>query len=182
METHPWIKPRTPVEPADITIPRTIAESATTTSRLMEVLDSNNHGNVHGGVILRMVDESAAIVAIKHARRPVVTARIEHFSFLAPAYIGEVVTIKSALNYVGRSSMEVGVEVWAESPRTGEVRLVGTCNVVYVALDESRNPVPVPPLQPANEEENLRINRARARRERLRQMDEELKNMDQMSK
>ncbi len=176
-QTYPWSHQRAPVEPADINVVKTIAESATVTSRLMEVLDSNGHGNVHGGVILRMIDESAAIVAIKHSRRPVVTARIDQMNFLAPAYIGEVVTIKASLNYVGRSSMEVGVEVMAESPRSGDHRLVGNCTIVYVALDESRQAVAVPPLEPTNEEERLRIGRAKARRERIRQLEEELKTL-----
>lgn len=162
-------------EPADVNVPKTIADSATSTSRMMEVLDSNAHGNVHGGVILRMVDESAAIVAIKHSRRSVVTARIDQMNFLAPAYIGDVVTIKCSLNYVGKTSMEVGVEVLAESPRAGDTRLIGTSQVVFVALDENRKPVAVPPLKPTTDEERLRIERAHARRERFRQIDEELK-------
>src|SRR5437667_11317122 len=102
------------VPKVDLAQGRSIAYSRSTTRRLMEVLDANAHGNVHGGVIMRMVDESAAIVAIKHARRSVVTARVERFDFVAPAYIGNVVTIHCAMNYVGRTSMEVEVEVTAE--------------------------------------------------------------------
>src|SRR3954453_10853554 len=115
MQSPFWNQNRAPVQPADINVPKTIAETATVTSRLMEVLDSNNHGNVHGGVIMRMVDESAAIVAVKHSRRPVVTKRIDQFTFIAPAYIGDVVHIHCQMNYVGTSSMEIGVEVLAES-------------------------------------------------------------------
>ncbi len=172
-----WNRNQPPVAPADISIPKTITESATVTSRLMEILDSNGHGNVHGGVILRMIDESAAIVAIKHARRSVVTARIDEMNFLAPAYIGEVVTIKARMAYVGRTSMEVEVEVLAESPRRGETRQVGTCNIVYVALDDNRNPVPVPPLKASNEEEEARIHRAKTRRDFLKKMKEELEKL-----
>ena len=177
MNPNSWNAQRPVGKPADITQPKTIADSATVTSRLMEILDSNAHGNVHGGVIMRMVDESAAIVAIKHCRRPVVTARIDQLNFLAPAYIGDVVTLTCSLNYVGRTSMEVGVEVTAETLRAGEVRRVCSSQVVFVALDDQRQPTTVPPLEPTNEEERLRIHRAKARRERLRQMDEELKNL-----
>src|SRR5437764_13199095 len=95
----------------DVSQGRTIAYSRTTTSRLMEILDANAHGNVHGGVIMRMVDEAAAIVAIKHCGTSVVTARIERFDFIAPAYIGNVVSIHCAMNYAGRTRMEVDVEV-----------------------------------------------------------------------
>ncbi|HEX2909711.1 MAG TPA: acyl-CoA thioesterase [Chloroflexia bacterium] len=176
MSSNFWNLQRPSSAPADINVPKTIAESETVTSRLMEVLDSNAHGNVHGGVIMRMIDESAAIVAIKHSRRPVVTARVDQLNFLEPAYIGEVVTLHCALTFVGRTSMEVAVEVTAESLRTAETRRVCSCNIIYVALDENRKPVQVPPLKATNEEERQRIERAKARRERMRQMDEELKN------
>jgi len=75
---------------------------------MMDLIDGNGHGNVHGGVIMRMVDDAAAIVAIKHAQRPVVTARVERFDFIAPAYIGNVVHVHCAMNYVGRTSMKWG--------------------------------------------------------------------------
>jgi len=100
---------------SDMSQGRSIAYSRSTTRRIMEMLDANGHGNVHGGVVMRMVDEAAAIVAMKHARLPVVTARVERFDFLAPAYIGNVVSVHCELNYVGRTSMEVGVEVTADA-------------------------------------------------------------------
>jgi acyl-CoA hydrolase len=159
----------------DITQGRSIAYSQSTTRRLMELMDANAHGNVHGGVIMRMVDESAAIVAFKHSQNPkVVTARVERFDFLAPAYIGNVVSIHCAMNFVGRTSMEVGVEVMAEDIITGEVRHIASSYVIYVALDENGNPTPVPPLVPANDEEKAIIERARIRRMRLKKLDEEL--------
>lgn len=153
---------------------RSIAYSQSTTIRMMEVLDANGHGNVHGGVIMRMVDEAAAIVAMKHARRPVVTARIERFDFLAPAYIGNVVSVHCALNYVGRSSMEVGVEVVAEDLMTGEKRKVARSQLVFVALDENRKPIQVPPLIPANAAEAQRIERTQIRRMHMKKIDEEM--------
>src|SRR5438552_16391603 len=89
-QTHPKV---------DVTQGRSIASSRSTSRRLMELIDANAHGNVHGGVIMRMVDEAASIVAFKHSQNPdVVTARVETFNFLAPAYIRDVVTIYFELN------------------------------------------------------------------------------------
>src|SRR6266567_1355523 len=150
----------------DLSQGRSIAYSRSTTTRLMDVLDANGRGNVHGGVIMRVVDESAAIVAIKHARHPVVTARVERFDFLAPAYIGNVVAVDCALNYVGRTSMEVGVEVVAEDLMTGETRRVASSQVIYVALDKNGKPTPVPPLIPADVDEQARVEQAKLRRMR----------------
>src|SRR5581483_9422046 len=144
---------------------RSIAYSRSTTSRLMDLLDSNRQGNVHGGVIMRMVDEAAAIVAIKHSGRQVVTARVDRFDFWKPAYLGDVVTIECELEYVGRTSMEVGVKVTAENPITREVRAVASSQVIYVAIDEQGKPTPVPPLEPANEAEARIVEQARLRRE-----------------
>ncbi len=153
---------------------RSIAYSRSTTSRIMEMLDANGHGNVHGGVIMRMVDEAAAIVAIKHARLPVVTARVERFDFLAPAYIGNVVSVHCALNYVGRTSMEVGVEVEAEDLMTGETRRIASSQVIYVALDENKKPTVVPPLVPADADEQAKLEKARIRRMHMKKIDEDL--------
>jgi len=158
----------------DMSKGHSIAYSRSSTTRLMDVLDANGRGNVHGGVIMRMVDEAAAIVAIKHAHHSVVTARVDRFDFLAPAYIGNVVSVNCALNYVGRTSMEVGVEVTAEDLMSGEVRHVASSEVIFVALDENRKPTPVPPLVPADAEEEARIAKARARRERMKKIEEEL--------
>ena len=160
----------------DLTQGRSIAYSRSTTRRLMELIDANAHGNVHGGVIMRMVDESAAIVAIKHSQNPtVVTARVERFDFLAPAFIGDVVSVHCEMRYVGRTSMEVGVEVMAENVITGEVRHIASSYVIYVALDANRKPTPVPPLAPADDEEKAIIERARIRRVQRQKIDEELK-------
>jgi acyl-CoA hydrolase len=160
----------------DLEQERSIAYSRSITRRLMELIDANAHGNVHGGVIMRMVDEAAAIVAIKHSQNPtVVTARVERFDFLAPAFIGDVVSVHCEMSYVGRTSMEVGVEVMAEDMITGEVRHIASSYVIYVALDENRKPTPVPPLVPANDEEKTTIERASIRRLHWQKIDEELK-------
>ncbi len=165
----------------DLAQGRSIAYSRSTTRRLMELIDANAHGNVHGGVIMRLVDESAAIVAIKHSQRPtVVTARVERFDFLAPAFIGDVVSVHCEMHYVGRTSMEVGVEVMAEDIITGEVRHIASSYVIYVALDENRKPTPVPPLVPADDEEKALIERASNRRKRRQKIDEDLKQVEKL--
>jgi acyl-CoA hydrolase len=164
----------------DLAQGRSIASSRSTSSRLMELIDANARGTVHGGVIMRMVDEAASIVAFKHSQNPdVVTAKVETFKFLAPAYIRNVLTIHCAMHYVGRSSMEVGVEVLAEDVITGTVRHIASSNVVYVALDEHGKPTRVPPLVPADDEEKVIIERARLRRLRRQKTDEELMQVEE---
>src|SRR5207237_4806075 len=131
------------------------------TRRLMELIDANAHGNVHGGVIMRMVDEAAAIVAIKHSQNPtVVTARVERFDFLAPAFIGDVVSVHCEMRYVGRTSMEVGVEVMAEDVITGEVRHIASSYVIYVALGAYRKATTGPPLIHADGDKTAFIERS----------------------
>ncbi|HBE29073.1 MAG TPA: acyl-CoA thioesterase [Ktedonobacter sp.] len=160
----------------DLTQGRSIAYSRSTTRRLMELIDANAHGNVHGGVIMRMVDEAAAIVAIKHSQNPtVVTARVERFDFLSPAFIGDVVSVHCEMRYVGRTSMEVGVKVMSEDVITEEVRNIANSYLIYVALDANRKPTPVPPLVPADNEEKAIIERASVRRKRRQKIDEEVK-------
>lgn len=160
--------------PADVNVPKTIKDSATFISRNVGILDANGHGNVHGGVIMRIVDEVGAIVAVKHCQRSVVTARIDRLNFLAPVYMGELINLKAALNYVGKTSMEVGVEVEAENIMTGERRKVCSAQLVFVGLDEEWKPAQVPPLKATTPEEAEKIERAKARRERLKKIEEEL--------
>jgi len=164
----------------DLTRGRSIAHSRSTTTRIMELADANLQGNVHGGVIMRMVDGGAAIVAIKHCQRlTVVTARVERFDFLAPAFIGDVVSVHCEMHYVGRTSMEIGVEVTAEDLITREVRKIASSYVIYVALDENRKPTPVSPLVPADNEEKAIIERARIRRALKKKIDEEFKRSEE---
>ncbi len=148
----------------------------------MELIDANAHGNVHGGVIMRLADESAAMVAIKHSQCPtVVTARVERFDFLAPAFIGDVVSVHCEMHYVGRTSMEVGVEVIAENIISGEKRHIASSYVIYVALDENRKPTPVPPLVPADDAEQEIIERAYIRRMQRQKLEKELTQAEEES-
>lgn len=127
--------------------------------------DTNPAGNIHGGVILMHIDSAAAVVASRHARTNVVTASIDSMSFLQPIYVGELATFKASLNAVGSSSMEIGVRVEAENLFTGHVRHTASAYLTYVALDEARNPVPVPGLILETDEDRRRNEEARLRRE-----------------
>ncbi len=129
-------------------------------------MDANVVGNVFGGTILRLIDEVASIVAFKHARSNVVTASIDRMDFYSPVYIGDLLRLIASINYVHRTSMEIGVRAEAENPLTGEVRHTGTCFLTYVALDKNGKPTRVPSLTPETEEEKRRWAEAEERRKR----------------
>ena len=131
----------------------------------MEIGDANLANNVHGGVIMKLVDTAAGIAAVKHCGGRVVTASMDEMSFIEPVFLGEVVTLYAQANDVGRTSIEVGVRVMAENARTGETRHVSSAYLVFVALDADGNPRPVPPLLPESEEEHRRMEEAKIRRQ-----------------
>jgi acyl-CoA hydrolase len=145
-------------------------ESSTTVAKIMMPMDANVSGNVFGGTILRLIDEAASIAAFRHARSNVVTASIDRMDFLAPVYIGDLLRVIASINYVHRTSMEVGVRVEAENPLTGNVRHTGTCYLTCVALDKNGRPTAVPPLTPKTEEEKRRWTEAEVRRQRRLQL------------
>jgi acyl-CoA hydrolase len=128
--------------------------------------DANPTGNVHGGTIMKLVDTVGGVVAMRHCRMRVVTARMDEMSFLHPVYVGDLVTLHGSINYAGRTSMEVGVRVESEDLRTGKVTHTSTAHLVYVALDSGDRPAEVPPLVAETEEERRRMEAALARRAR----------------
>ncbi len=144
------------------------SESAMTTARLMMPTDANVLGNVFGGAIMRYMDEIAAIVAWRHAGKNVVTASIDRMNFFSPVYVGNLLILKASVNYVGRTSMEIGVRIEAQDPSTREGTHAGSCYLTYVALDEKGKPTPIPPLITATPDERRRFKEALARR-RLRE-------------
>jgi acyl-CoA hydrolase len=144
--------------------PKLASESRSQLVRWMGVLDANTAGNVHGGTVMRLCDEAAALAAIKHSRQRVVTAAMDRMAFLYPIYVGELVTLSAAVNAAWRTSMEVGVRVEAENPRTGEVRHTNTAYLTMVALDEHGEPASVPPLMVTDETERRRLREAEMRR------------------
>lgn len=121
-------------------------ESRATVMRLMMPTDANPQGNVHGGVIMKVVDEVAGIVAHRHARRNVVTARLDRMDFLEPVFVGNALSLDARLCYTGRTSMEVMVDITAENLDTGEVVHTGTAWLTMIALNDRGKPVPVPPV------------------------------------
>jgi acyl-CoA hydrolase len=143
-----------------------VAESAVVMSQLMLPSDANPWGNVHGGSIMKLVDSAAGVVATRHCRTRVVTARMDEMSFLEPVYIGNVVTLKASVNDTGRTSLEVGVRVEAEDLRSGRTWHVGSAYLVFVSLGDDGRPVPVPPLIAETEDEHRRRQAARDRHAR----------------
>lgn len=135
----------------------------------MNPAHANSLGNVHGGHILKLCDECGGMVAARHARRPSVTVAIDSMTFLQPVRVGQFVTFHGQITYVGRTSMEVEVEVKAENLLTGEVTVTNRAYFIYVALDEEGHPVPVPPLRLDTPEDAARYEAGRLRQEhRLR--------------
>ncbi len=130
-------------------------------TELMSRWDANPYGNVHGGVIMKLIDTAAGVVAIRHCRSNVVTASIDRLDLLLPIFIGDFVTFKASLNLVGRTSMEMGVRVEAEDLRTGEIRKAASAYLIYVALDSDGRPTRVPPLILETEEDIRRNSEAK---------------------
>jgi acyl-CoA hydrolase len=126
--------------------------------------DANNLGHVFGGVVLSMMDKTAAIAAFRHSRASVVTASIDRVDFREPIHLGDLVIMKASVNFVGRSSMEVGVRVEAEELMTGKRRHTNSCYLTFVAVDPLGHPVEVPELRPSTPDEQRRHQAARDRR------------------
>ena len=154
-----------------------VAESALKTVNLMMPANSNPSwrdgalelGSVHGGDILRQIDQIAGIVALRHCRTRVVTASIDRMDFLNPVHVGELLWLSASVNYTGTKSMEVGVKVETENLISGELTQTGTAYLTFVAVDESGLPMAVLPVIPETDEEQRRYNAAKHRKEvRLR--------------
>lgn len=146
-----------------------VSASQVVMSRSMQPMDANPMGNVHGGVILRLMDEAGGVTAIRHCRARAVTAAIDSFSFHHPVYVGDLVTVKAQVNWVGKTSMEVGVRVEAENVLTGRVTHTSSGYLVYVALDDQNRPKEVPPLIPESDEDRRHMDEGEQRQQaRLR--------------
>ena len=143
---------------------KTTEESRIVMARTMQPSDANPFGNVHGGLIMYLADEAGGAVAIRHSRRRCVTVAMDSMIFKEPVYIGDLLTVRACLTFVGKTSMEVEVEIEAENLRTGQARLAGTSHLVYVALDDDGRPVTAPPLIVRTEEERERWRAAEQRR------------------
>jgi len=139
------------------------SDSRTILTQLMGPSEANNHGNVHGGHIMKLCDEAGGMAAVRHCRRPAVTVAVDSMTFHSPVHIGNLVTVTAEVTWTGSSSMETRVVVEAEDVRTGLVTHTNTAYFVYVALDEVGNKVSVPPLICETAEEKARMERAALR-------------------
>lgn len=147
---------------------KTVDESRVVMGRIMQPPDANSWGNVHGGAIMYLADEAGGAAAIRHSRCRCVTVAMDSMIFKQPVYIGDLLTIRAYLTWVGRSSIEVEAEIEAENMRTGEVRQAGTSHLIYVAIDDEGRPTPAPPLLLQTDEERERWRAAEERRARRR--------------
>ena len=145
---------------------KSVRESQHETSELMMPEHANNMGHVFGGVILSMMDKTAAIAAFRHSRAGVVTVSIDRVDFREPIHLGDLVVMKASINYVGKSSMEVGVRVEAEDLLTGIRRHTNSCYLTFVAVDRNGRPIEVPQIEPETEDEKRRNAAAHERRRR----------------
>jgi len=143
-----------------------VRASRITLSQLMHPEHANLLGNVHGGWIMKLVDEAGALACMRHAQRKVVTVAIDSMVFRQPILIGDLVIINAEVSYTGRTSMEAEVQVLAENPITGEQTHTNTAYLVYVALDDDGKPTTVPQLKVETEEEKQRMEKAKERQKR----------------
>ena len=156
------------VPPHDPSVPRPVRASRVTFADLAEPQSQNVAGTFFGGAILSLIDRAAAFCAMKHAGRPVVTKSMDAVEFNEPIFIGELITVHAEVVFTGTSSMEVGVEVLAQNPMSGEERHTNSCFVTFVALGDDGRPTRIPAVQPETEEERERFEAgARRREERL---------------
>lgn len=142
-----------------------VRESISEYSELALPNDTNGLGNVLGGKVMHLVDLAAAMAGMRHARRPVVTAAVDSMLFLHPVKIGQLVVLRSSVNRVFRTSMEIGVKVETENLMTGKKLHTCSAYLTFVALDENGKAAPVPPVIPETEEEKRRYREAEERRE-----------------
>ena len=142
-----------------------ISNSRITISQLMQLEHANNLGNVHGGWIMKLVDEAGALACMRHSQHRVVTVSVDQLTFRQPIRIGDLVTLTAEVSFVGNTSMEAEVHVVAENPITGECTHTNTAYLVYVALDDHGKPIQVPQLIPENDAQRLRMKEGRARQD-----------------
>jgi len=140
-----------------------VSDSRVTLHQLMLPADANALGNVHGGVILKVADEAAAICDMRHARRPCVTVAIDSVSFHSPVHVGELLALTATLTYVGRTSMEVMVDVHAENPISGRITHTNSAHFVFVALDQDGLATAVPGLELENDTQRAAFAEGQAR-------------------
>ena len=143
--------------------PKTIRASRISIAQLMQPEHANHHGNVHGGWIMKLVDEAGALACMRHAQNRVVTVAVDSLVFREPIKIGDLIILDAEVTYAGRTSMEAEVQVISENPITGERKHTNTAYLVYVALDDENKPSSVPELILETDEERQRMEQAKKR-------------------
>jgi acyl-CoA hydrolase len=143
---------------------RTAEDSRSVLVHWMGPTDANSAGFVHGGVVMKLVDEVAGLAAVRHSHCRVVTAAADRMTFLLPIHVGELLTLRASVNAAWRTSMEVGVRVESENPRTGESRHTNTAYLTMVAVDDDGSPTRVPSLRAGSADELRRESEAQLRR------------------
>ncbi len=146
--------------------PKPMRASRIQIAQLMHPEHANLLGNVHGGWIMKLVDEAGALACMRHAQRRVVTVAIDSMVFRNPIKIGDLVLLNAEVTYAGRTSMEAEVQVQAENPITGERTNTNTAYLVYVALDDEGKPTPVSPVKAETEDEKRKMESAKERQAR----------------
>jgi acyl-CoA hydrolase len=139
-------------------------DSSVIISRILLPEDANAAGIVHGGVIMKEIDNAAGVCAVRHTRKICVTASIDRLDFHKPAFIGNLLTIKAGINMTGKTSMEIGARVETEDLLTGVKTHLASAYLTFVALGADKRPVPIPPLTLVTEEDLRRNREAQARR------------------
>lgn len=143
---------------------RPLSESVSQLTELALPNDANILGNLFGGKVMSMVDLAGSLAAVRHARTPVVTASIDHMNFLEPILIGQLVILRSSVNRVFRTSMEVGVKVWVENVHSGEIKHTASAYLTFVSLDKAGKRQPIAPGIAVSEDEKRRYEEAGERR------------------
>jgi acyl-CoA hydrolase len=143
---------------------RAVSESRVEMVEIMFPNDANPAGTVMGGRVMHLIDVAAAIAASRHARTLCVTASVDHIDFRSPVRVGELLILKASVNYVGTTSLEVGVRVEVEHRKTGERRHTSSAYLTFVALDDDRKPMIVPELRPETADDLRRFREAERRR------------------
>jgi len=152
---------------------RPASEPSAVLVKWMGITDANSAGFIHGGTVMKLCDEAAGLAAVRHSHSRVVTAAVDRMTFLDPVFVGDLLTLTARVNAVWRTSMEVGVRVDAENPRTGESRHTGSAYFTMVALDEDGQPTSVPDVRIEDEVQERRAREAQVRRaNRLAERDE----------
>ena len=143
--------------------PKPMRASQVTLAQLMQPEHANALGNIHGGWIMKLVDECGALACMRHARTRVVTVAMDSMTFRQPIKVGDLVTLSAEVTYTGRTSMETEVLVEAENPITGVKTHTNHAYLVYVALDEGGQPVTIPPIMAETPEEQQRLDAGKQR-------------------